>query len=87
MIRTRTFRPIRLKVLEKDADSYSAHLLMPSFMFEPAVKVIGDPSFQELDELANGFETSMLATAMRLADIDALPVILACFTRNWTTLE
>ncbi|MEO8390679.1 ImmA/IrrE family metallo-endopeptidase [Polaromonas sp.] len=68
------------KVLEKEADSYSAHLLMPSFMFEPAVKVIGDPSFQELDELANGFETSMLATAMRLADIDALPVILACFT-------
>ncbi len=68
------------KVLEKEADSYSAHLLMPSFMFEPAVKAIGDPSFQELDELAKGFETSMLATAMRLADIDALPVILACFT-------
>lgn len=68
------------KVLEKEADGYSAHLLMPSFMFEPAVKAIGDPGFQELDELARGFETSALATAMRLADIDALPVILACFT-------
>nr|WP_315491511.1 ImmA/IrrE family metallo-endopeptidase [uncultured Rhodoferax sp.] len=68
------------KVLEKEADNFSAHLLMPAFMFEPAVKAIGDPNFLNLDELANEFETSLLATALRLADIDTLPVILACFT-------
>jgi Zn-dependent peptidase ImmA (M78 family) len=68
------------KVLEKEADSYAAHLLMPSFMFEPAVKTHVSPSFAELDELACVFNTSLLATAMRLADIDTLPVILACFS-------
>jgi Zn-dependent peptidase ImmA (M78 family) len=67
------------KVLEKEADSYSAHILMPAFMFEPAVKAVGDPSFVELDGLANEFDTSMLASVMRLTDIDTLPVILACF--------
>jgi len=70
------------RVLEKEADSYAANLLMPGFMFEPAVKAMDSPSFVELDDLAMQYDTSMLATAMRLADIDALPVILACFSAS-----
>lgn len=70
------------KTLEKEADSYSAGLLMPLFMFEPAMKILVNPSFVELDQVAAEFQTSMLATAMRLADIDALPVILACFNAS-----
>lgn len=67
------------KVLEKEADSYAAHLLMPTFMFEPAVKAHIEPSFLELNGLTKIFDTSLLATAMRLVDIDALPAILACY--------
>lgn len=65
--------------LEKEADSYASHLLMPTSMFDPAVRQLGAPSFQEIAGLADVFATSTLATCMRLADINTLPVILACY--------
>jgi hypothetical protein len=68
------------KPREREADEYSAHLLMPSALFVPAAKSLAMPGFRELDELSQQFETSLLATAMRLADIDTLPVIVACYT-------
>lgn len=68
--------------LEKEADTYSAGLLMPSFLFEPAIKACGDPSFIEIEELARDFGTSVLATSMRIADLDVLPVIVACYSRQ-----
>ena len=66
--------------LEKEADIYAAHLLMPSALFNPAVKTYGVPGFRELDPLSTQFETSILATALRLADTNTLSVILACYT-------
>jgi Zn-dependent peptidase ImmA (M78 family) len=68
------------KSLEKEADSYSAGLLMPLYMFGPAVTALGDLGFPQLEELATVFDTSVLATSMRLADMDSLPVILACYS-------
>jgi hypothetical protein len=68
------------KPLEKEADEYAAHLLMPSSLFNPAVKAFGRPGLKELGELAGRFETSLLATGIRLADIDTLPVTLACYS-------
>lgn len=65
--------------LEKEADEFAAHLLLPSSIFNPAVKQIGKPDFNRIEELATLFETSLLATCFRLADIDTLPVILACY--------
>jgi len=70
------------KALEKEADSYAAGLLMPSFLFSPAVEAIGEPSFIELEELAGAFGTSVLATSMRLADLDRLPIVLACYSNG-----
>lgn len=67
---------------EKEADEYAAHLLMPSSLFNPAVKSLGKPGFRELDDLAKHFETSLLATSIRLADIDTLPVVLACYSSS-----
>ncbi|MBQ0932415.1 ImmA/IrrE family metallo-endopeptidase [Ideonella alba] len=68
------------KPREREADEYSAHLLMPAVFFGPAVKALGKPGFKELDGLSNDYETSLLATAIRLADIDTLPVIVACYS-------
>ncbi len=67
---------------EKEADAFAAHLLMPAALFQPAIKALGSPGFREIDDLAQRFETSLLATSIRLADINTLPVILACYTAN-----
>ena len=77
------------KPREREADEYSAHLLMPTSIFGPAVKSLGGPGFAELEVLSRDFETSLLATTMRLADIDALPVVLACYSAQglkWSKL-
>lgn len=72
---------------EKEADEYSAHLLMPGPLFTPAVKLLGMPGFKEIERLSEQFATSSLATVMRLADINTLPVVLACYSadgkRRW----
>lgn len=75
------------KPREKEADEYSAHLLMPSTIFNPEVRSLGKPGFRELDDLSRRFDASLLATCIRLADIDALPVVVACYSssgRRWS---
>ena len=69
-------------LLEKEADAYASHLLMPSSMFDPRVKAMGAPGFREIEALSEVFATSVLATGMRLADINTLPVILACYNAS-----
>lgn len=68
--------------LEKEADTYASHLLMPTSMFNPRVKAMGTPGFREIEGLSELFATSVLATCMRLADINTLPVILACYNTS-----
>jgi Zn-dependent peptidase ImmA (M78 family) len=70
------------KQVEKEADQFASHLLMPGPVFNPAVKALGTPSFKELEALATEFQTSMVATSLRIAAIDTLPVIVACFSKN-----
>ncbi len=67
------------KVLEKEADTFAAHLLMPSPIFLPMVKTFGKPNFQNLNTIAGELETSLMATALRLANVNTLPVIVACY--------
>ena len=66
-------------ILEKEADTYASHLLMPTSMFNPRVRALGTPGFREIEDLSEVFATSILATCMRIADINTLPVILACY--------
>lgn len=68
--------------IEKQADTFASHLLMPSALFNPAVGAAKRPGFAELDEIARAFDTSRLATAIRLANINTLPVILACYGKS-----
>lgn len=66
--------------LEREADEYSSHLLMPSFLFNPAIKPLKWPTLAQLQELAHDFEASQTATLVRLAAVDTLPVIVACYS-------
>lgn len=65
--------------LEKEADTFAAHLLMPAPIFLPLVKVFGEPNFQNLGKIADELETSLMATALRLANVNTLPVVVACY--------
>lgn len=72
--------------VEMQADTFASHLLMPSALFNPAVAATKRPGFAEIDEIAKAFDTSRLATAIRLVDINTLPVIVACYSkarRRW----
>ena len=66
-------------VLEKEADTFAAHLLMPAPIFLPMVKACGEPNFQNLTKIAGVLDTSLMATALRLANVNTLPVIVACY--------
>lgn len=66
--------------LEKEADSYASHLLMPGPLFNPVIKPLGMPGFRQMEEVAELFQTSLLATTIRLARVNKLPVIVACYT-------
>lgn len=71
------------KTLEKQADTFAAHLLMPAPLFNPALKTQGNnPGFGEIADLATQFDASLLATSLRLTDVNRLPVVLACYTHR-----
>ena len=68
------------KSLERAADQYASHLLMPGPIFNPAVKEFGRPGFRDIEALADNFTTSIIATCLRMANINILPVIFACYS-------
>lgn len=71
---------------EIEADEYATHILMPSALFHPAIKSFKWPSIQDINDVADLFSTSLLATTLRLAKIDALPVLVCCYSlqgRRW----
>lgn len=73
--------------LEKEADDFASHLLMPTAIFQPAIKATNRPGLNDLAEIANTFEVSLQAVSIRLATLDTLPVIVACYTKaglKWT---
>ncbi len=68
--------------LEREADTFAAHLLMPRPLFNPRVASLGRPGFRQLDTQRKEFDTSLMATTLRLAGINTLPVVVACFGKN-----
>lgn len=73
--------------LEREADEFSSHLLMPKPLFNPAVQAHRWPSIAQLQDIAGTFQTSQAATLIRLAKVDTLPVIVASYSlegRLWS---
>lgn len=67
---------------EKEADTYASHLLMPTSIFNPRMQAMGTLGFREIGALSEVFATSILATSMRIADSNTVPVILACYNAS-----
>jgi Zn-dependent peptidase ImmA (M78 family) len=65
--------------LEREADQYAAHLLLPSELLKPQIRSLKIPSFNQVTALAKLFDTSILATCFRLTGLNAFPVVLAAY--------
>ena len=52
------------RMVEREADMFAAHLLMPKNLFDPEVNQ-DELTLRRLGELANGYETSFTSTAIR----------------------
>lgn len=65
---------------EREADMYAAHLLMPSTLFNPIISRLRNPGFSEIQKVAEQFDTSLLATSIRLVHVNKMPVIVACYS-------
>lgn len=76
----------KAKAKEREADGYAAQLIMPRFMFLPRMRDIRKPSFVMLDELADAFDVSRKATALRFIDLSLTEAMLICYGpkgRKW----
>lgn len=67
---------------EKEADNFASNLLLPTNIFQPIIKAITRPGLKELKDVADNFQVSLQAVSIRLATLDTLPVIVACYSKN-----
>lgn len=73
-------------VEERDADEFSAHLLMPTSLMTNATRGLKRLRLKDVDALSNDFTTSRVAMAFRLIRMNSFPFILACYSAtglNW----
>lgn len=68
--------------LERQADSFSADLLMPSYILDPYLRQFQSLNFDTIRQVAKAFNTSIPATAIRLTEHGTWPVILVCHRQD-----
>jgi len=76
------------KNVERIADQFASDLLMPKYLFLPIAEKLGRPSLSVVRKLAEGFNTSHTATAIRLVETNQLPLLLVSHGkdgRRWFT--
>ena len=67
---------------EREADHYSAHLLMPGQFFKPRIKELKSPSLGDIGLIAADFDCGLLSAALRLIDVNTVPAILTAYDRQ-----
>lgn len=73
---------------ERQADNYAADLLMPWYLFQPMLGQAKHVDLALLEHMHRTFEASLPATAIRIADANVEPVIIACYDqtgRRWVS--
>jgi hypothetical protein len=65
----------RARETELTADNYSASLLMPSYLFRPALAAKKRITWKTVKEMAGQFGCSPLATALRVVDLNVAPIM------------
>lgn len=63
---------------EREADRYAADILMPLYLFQPLAKEHKKFNFQVIRSLADLFDTSLTATAIRAVEGEISPSMLVC---------
>lgn len=72
----------RAKSIEREADRFSADLLLPRYLFDPLVLKAGAPTLKNIHGLSEVFDTSKLATAIRFVSSRHCPAILVCHDKS-----
>ncbi len=62
---------------ERRANRYTAELLLPDFMVEPRAKN-QEMTFETVRSLAEAFQMSLTAVAIRLVEVGSFPALLVC---------
>lgn len=68
--------------LERTANTYAANLLLPPYLFRPLARKHKKLSFESVRALADQFDASRTATAIRLVECDHTPAMLICHSRS-----
>ena len=74
--------------IEREADRYAADLLLPRYLFDPLARQHDRPTIKTVRELADAFDVSLTATAIRLVESRHSPAMLVCHGpagRKWFT--
>jgi hypothetical protein len=74
--------------IERLADAYAADLLLPRYLFVPLSRQHAKLSFRAVRDLADLFDTSLTATAIRFVESRHSPAMLVCHGhqgRKWFT--
>lgn len=81
------FRPDQAqKGAEAAANSFAGKLLLPTYLLEPIAKKHPRFDFETVGRIADEFDTSLTATAIRLLESRLAPIMLVsynAFSRNW----
>jgi Zn-dependent peptidase ImmA (M78 family) len=73
---------------ERGADEYAANLLMPPYLFAPIARTFKRLDFKTVRAMADIFDTSYTATAIKLVESGHAYALLVCHTaerRKWFT--
>ncbi|MCI0599895.1 MAG: ImmA/IrrE family metallo-endopeptidase [Beijerinckiaceae bacterium] len=76
--RAEDFRPRDPTSPERIADMYAAELLMPNYLFRPIARQYSKLTFKTITTIAEAFQASNTATAIRLVEGDYFPALLVC---------
>jgi hypothetical protein len=72
----------RAKDAERVANHYAANLLMPWYLFRPALTTIRQASWESVADLSSAFNVSRPAIAIRMVDSDRFPLVLTCHRKS-----
>lgn len=73
---------------ERIADRFASSLLMPDYLFQPMARSFPKANFQTVQAIADEFDTSRTATAIRLVEGKYFAAVLVCHGpqgRKWFT--
>jgi len=68
--------------MERLADGYAADLLMPYYLFQPVSASYNKLTFKTVADVAEAFDVSLTAAAIRLVEIGHSSSMLVCHGRN-----